>query len=117
MSGDPSVDGRNCGNVGLAAASTTSSTGPGPLATGTAFLMVGLLPLIPFLIPIFPVDTRFVASAVAAGFAFFAVGAAKGIVLNRPVVRSGVETFLTGGGAALLAFLVGSWLQAAFGFA
>lgn len=95
--------------------------GPDPLraalATGTAFLMVGLLPLIPFLIPIFPVDTRFMASAVAAGFAFFAVGAAKGIVLNRPVVRSGVETFLTGGGAALLAFLVGSWLQAAFGFA
>ncbi len=53
----------------------------------------------------------------AAGLAFFAVGAAKGIVLDRPVVRAGVETLLTGGGAAFLAYLVGSWLQAAFGVA
>jgi VIT1/CCC1 family predicted Fe2+/Mn2+ transporter len=79
--------------------------------------VVGLLPLIPFLIPNLPADTLFLASAVAAGFAFFAVGAAKGIVLDRPVLRAGIETLLTGGGAALLAFLVGSWLQAAFGVA
>ncbi len=94
---------------------------PDPLraafATGAAFLVVGLLPLIPFLIPNLTADTRFLASALAAGFAFFAVGAAKGIVLNRPVVRTGVETLLTGGGAALLAYLVGSWLRAAFGVA
>jgi VIT1/CCC1 family predicted Fe2+/Mn2+ transporter len=57
------------------------------------------------------------ASVVPAGFAFFAIGAAKGIILNRPVLRAGVETFLTGGGAALLAYLVGSWLRAAFGVA
>ena len=75
------------------------------------------MPLIPFLIPNLAADTRFAASAVAAGFAFFAVGEAKGIVLNHPVLRAGVETLLTGGGAALLAYLVGSWLQAAFGVA
>jgi hypothetical protein len=39
------------------------------------------------------------------------------LFLNRPVLRAGVETLLTGGGAALLAYLVGSWLQAAFGVA
>jgi VIT1/CCC1 family predicted Fe2+/Mn2+ transporter len=93
--------------------------GPDPrnaaLATGAAFLVVGILPLIPFLIPNLNADTRFLASAVAAGIAFFAVGASKGIVLNRPVLRAGVETLLMGGGAALLAYLVGSWLRAAFG--
>jgi VIT1/CCC1 family predicted Fe2+/Mn2+ transporter len=93
--------------------------GPDPLraalATGVAFLVVGLLPLSPFLIPNLAADTRFLASAIAAGFAFFAVGAAKGIVLKRPVVHAGVETFLTGSGTALLAYLVGSCLQAAFG--
>ena len=36
VAGEPSSDGRNCGNVGFDAASTTSSTGPGPAATGTA---------------------------------------------------------------------------------
>jgi VIT1/CCC1 family predicted Fe2+/Mn2+ transporter len=91
--------------------------GPNPLraalATGAAFLVVGLLPLIPNL----TADTRFRASAVAAVFAFFAVGAAKGIVLKRPVLRAGVETLLTGGGAALLAYVVGSWLRATFGVA
>jgi VIT1/CCC1 family predicted Fe2+/Mn2+ transporter len=87
------------------------------LATGAAFLVVGLLPLIPFLIPNLTADTRFRASAVAAVFAFFAVGAAKGIVLKRPVLRAGVETLLTGGGAALLAYVVGSWLRATFGVA
>ena len=37
VSGDPIDDGRNCGNVGFDAASTTSSTGPGPPLTGTAW--------------------------------------------------------------------------------
>ena len=95
--------------------------GPNPLraalATGAAFLVVGLLHLTPFLIPNLTADTRFRASAVAAVFAFFAVGAAKGIVLKRPVLRAGVETLLTGGGAALLAYVVGSWLRATFGVA
>jgi VIT1/CCC1 family predicted Fe2+/Mn2+ transporter len=79
--------------------------------------VVGLLPLIPFLIPNLPADTHFLASAVAAGFTLFAVGAAKGTVLNRPVLRTGIETLLTGGGAALLAYLIGPWLQASFGVA
>ena len=33
VSGDPIGEGRNCGNVGLDAASTISSTGPGPVVT------------------------------------------------------------------------------------
>ncbi|MGB3635901.1 MAG: VIT1/CCC1 transporter family protein [Rubrobacteraceae bacterium] len=95
--------------------------GPNPLraglATFVAFIVVGLVPLIPFLIPELSLDTRFLASAIATGVAFFGVGTAKGLVLERSALRSGLETLLTGGGAALLAYAVGSWLRAAFGSA
>ena len=39
----------------------------------------------------------------------------EGAVLHRSALRSGLETLLTGGGAALLAYVVGAWLRAAFG--
>jgi VIT1/CCC1 family predicted Fe2+/Mn2+ transporter len=52
---------------------------------------------------------------VATGLAFLTVGVAKGMVLEQPLVRSGLETLLTGGIAAVLAYLVGSWLREAFG--
>jgi VIT1/CCC1 family predicted Fe2+/Mn2+ transporter len=93
--------------------------GPSPfragLATFLAFLLVGLIPLIPFLIPGLSTDERFVASCVATGLAFLAVGIAKGAVLEHGLVRSGLETLLTGGIAALLAYVAGSWLRQAFG--
>ena len=94
-------------------------TGPDPtraaLATFAAFLVVGLVPLLPFVVPGLAPDTRFLASAVGAAIAFFGVGAAKGIVLGRSALRAGLETLLTGGAAACLAYLVGAWLRATFG--
>lgn len=93
--------------------------GPSPvragLATFLSFLLVGLIPLVPFLIPGLEPDQRFVASCIATGLAFITVGVAKGAVLEQPLVRSGMETLLTGGIAALLAYLMGSWLRQAFG--
>ena len=93
--------------------------GPHPmraaLATFGAFLLVGLIPLIPFLIPGLTLDHTFVASALATAFAFFGVGLVKGLVLDRSPFRSGLETLLTGGAAAMLAYLVGAWLRQAFG--
>ena len=74
---------------------------------------MGLVPPIPFVIPDLFIDTRFFASAVAT--AFFGVGAAKGAVLHRSALRYGLETLLTGGGAAFLAYVVGAWLRSAFG--
>lgn len=81
------------------------------LATFVAFLVVGLVPLIPFVVPDLPTSTRFLASAVATGMAFFGVGAAKGLVLGRSTLRSGLDTLLTGGAAAAIAFVIGAWLH------
>lgn len=56
------------------------------LATFAAFLVVGLVPLLPFVVPGLQLETRFLASAVGAAIAFFGVGA-KGIVLGRSGLR------------------------------
>lgn len=93
--------------------------GPSPvragLATFLSFLLVGLIPLVPFLLPGLSQDQRFLASCIATAMAFLAVGLAKGVVLEHGPVRSGLETLITGGVAALLAYLVGGWLRQAFG--
>lgn len=93
--------------------------GPSPLraalATFAAFLAVGIAPLIPFVLPGLGMETRFAASSVVTGIAFFGVGAAKGLILSRSALRSGMETLLTGGAAATIAYVVGAWLRAAFG--
>jgi VIT1/CCC1 family predicted Fe2+/Mn2+ transporter len=95
--------------------------GPNPyraaIATFVAFLVVGIIPLVPFLLPDLLTSIRFLASAVATAVAFFGVGAAKGLILSRSALRSGLGTLLTGGTAAAIAFLVGALLQEAFGTA
>lgn len=80
-----------------------------------AFLLVGFLPLLPFILPGLSPGAVFPISAVVTAGAFFGVGAAKGVVVQRPVLRSGTETLLMGGGAAALAYFVGYWLRHAFG--
>lgn len=93
--------------------------GPSPARAGVstffAFLVVGLVPLLPFLLPGFTQQQHFWISIGVTAVAFFAVGLVKGLVLNRPLIRSGLETLLIGGGAALMAFGVGSWLRQTFG--
>jgi VIT1/CCC1 family predicted Fe2+/Mn2+ transporter len=93
--------------------------GPSPWTAGAAtfgaFLVVGVVPLVPFLVPGLGAERMFLASAIATGVAFLFVGLGKGWVLDRPLARAGLETLLTGGAAAVLAYLVGSWLRRAFG--
>ena len=95
--------------------------GPNPLraalATFVAFIVVGFIPLAPFIIPSLSKETSFLASSIGAAFAFFGVGTTKGLVLGRSAFRAGLETLVTGGGAALLAYVVGAWLRQAFGAA
>lgn len=81
------------------------------LATFVGFMLAGLLPLLPYLLPGLPQSLVFPLSATATAVAFLAVGILKGWVLRHPPWRSGLETLLVGGAAAALAYAVGILLR------
>jgi VIT1/CCC1 family predicted Fe2+/Mn2+ transporter len=83
------------------------------LATFVAFVIAGMIPLFPFvLFASLAPNAIFGYSAAATGLTFFLIGLAKGRVVKRPLLWSGLQTLAIGGIAALLAFLVGALLQA-----
>lgn len=84
-------------------------------ATFAAFLVAGLIPLLPFVVPLLTTGQAFLISVVATSIAFLAIGLIKGRALDQPMLRAGLETLLTGGGAALLAYGVGALLRAWLG--
>lgn len=94
-------------------------TGRQPLkaafATFAAFICAGMLPLLSFVLPGLESAPRFRISALLAAITFALIGVAKGILLERPVFRAGLETLLIGGGAAVIAYGVGAWLQYLYG--
>ncbi|MEO1602774.1 MAG: VIT1/CCC1 transporter family protein [Pseudomonadota bacterium] len=75
------------------------------VATFLAFLLAGMIPLLPFLIE---VNDAFAASAVMTMATFFAIGAAKNLWSLNSWWRSAIETSLIGGAAAMLAYGVGT---------
>lgn len=75
------------------------------VATFLAFLLAGMIPLLPFLIE---VNDAFAASAVMTMATFFAIGAAKNLWSLNSWWRSAIETSLIGGAAAILAYGVGT---------
>ncbi|UUV06793.1 VIT1/CCC1 transporter family protein [Ruegeria sp. YS9] len=75
------------------------------VATFFAFLVAGMIPLLPFLASL---PNAFAISAWMTMAVFFAIGALKSRWSLAPWWRSGIETFLIGGLAALIAYLVGS---------
>lgn len=75
------------------------------LATFFAFLVAGMIPLLPFLASL---PNAFAISAWMTMAVFFAIGALKSRWSLAPWWRSGIETLLIGGLAALIAYLVGS---------
>jgi len=84
----------------------------GALVTFAAFLVAGAIPLVVFILDAMGVTigvSLFTASAIATAITFFGVGAVKGIAVQRPWQRDGLETLALGGAAAALAYLVG-WL-------
>ena len=82
------------------------------LATFTAFLLAGMIPLLPtFLMPAGAATQTFVASSVLTGAAFFVIGLIRGYVSDRRPWVAGFETLLIGGSAALVAYVVGRMLQ------
>ncbi|RZU98626.1 VIT1/CCC1 transporter family protein [Spiribacter vilamensis] len=77
------------------------------LWTFSAFVLVGAIPLLPFMSPAIGVDLAFVASSLLTAITFFGIGFVKGVMLGEGHLRSGLETLLMGGGAAIIAYLVG----------
>ncbi|MGX9351600.1 VIT1/CCC1 transporter family protein [Shimia sp. W99] len=75
------------------------------VATFLAFLVAGLIPLLPF---VFGVLDAFAWSAAMTGVVFFVIGASKSFWSPEPWLRSGFETLAIGGAAAAIAFGVGS---------
>lgn len=80
------------------------------LSTFIAFLVVGSIPLIPFFVKLLVPSSAFNPfswSAVATGGGFFIIGAFKSRFVGRKWLTTGLETFLMGGSAAALAYLIG----------
>ena len=96
--------------------------GPSPIiaaiTTFVAFCLVGLLPLLAFIYGFFvPTDdlTLYWVSVAITAIAFFFVGATKSFFVNQSWIRSGMETLVVGGIAALLAYVVGLMLKGVVG--
>jgi VIT1/CCC1 family predicted Fe2+/Mn2+ transporter len=90
------------------------STRPRPVraaaATFLAFVVVGLLPLLAFVIDAFPgvdIGKPFAWSTALTALGFVLVGAAQGVVVGEPCWRSAARTMCIGGSAAALAYAVG----------
>jgi VIT1/CCC1 family predicted Fe2+/Mn2+ transporter len=82
------------------------------LATMGAFVLAGLVPLLPLIIMLRQsADESFVASSVCTGVAFLAIGLIRGRVAGENPLKSGLETLFIGGSAAAVAFLVGWFLE------
>lgn len=75
------------------------------ITTFAAFLVAGMVPLMPFLIGM---DNAFSVSVWMTMASFFAIGALKSIWSLSPWWRSAVETLSIGGAAAALAYGVGT---------
>jgi VIT1/CCC1 family predicted Fe2+/Mn2+ transporter len=77
-------------------------------STFSAFVVCGLVPLLPFLLR---VGNAVRLSAIATGAVFFAIGSLKSRWSTNAWWRSGLETLLVGSAATSLAYAVGVALQ------
>ena len=85
------------------------------ITTFSAFLIIGSIPLLPFLVPSLNMQQQFIISASLAGIMFFFIGMLKSLIFLMPVLKSGLRTLLTGSMAAGLAYVTGYILRAVYG--
>ncbi|SFU85809.1 VIT1/CCC1 transporter family protein [Halomonas korlensis] len=83
--------------------------------TFAAFLIVGMMPLLPYTLAALSATQQFLASLTVAALMFFLIGMLKSVVYHQPVVQSGLRTLLMGGAASGLAFATGYLAHAWFG--
>lgn len=80
--------------------------------TFAAFNSVGLIPLIPFIVLYisgFTISTEyaFINSVIFTGISFFLIGIVRGKIVNKPMLRTGINTLVVGGIAASVAYIIG----------
>ena len=83
-------------------------------ATFIAFVVIGALPLLAFILELMApglLGSPFAASAVLTGAAFFVIGALKSRVVGERWYTAGFETLAIGGLAAVLAYVIGAVLR------
>ena len=86
------------------------------VATFGAFVMAGLVPLLPLLFTAYLAGQHvFLASTICTGITFFVIGFIRGRVTERNPWYAGCETFFIGGVAAALAYFVGVGLKSVAG--
>lgn len=84
------------------------------LATFLAFIMVGLIPLLIYVYDYFDPTSleKFKVAGVLTALAFMVIGALKSLVNQTNILKSILETLGLGLIAALVAYHVGSFLEA-----
>jgi VIT1/CCC1 family predicted Fe2+/Mn2+ transporter len=87
------------------------------VTTFAAFNAIGVIPLLPF-VAMFAIGSQVVStsdaftySVIFTAVAFFLIGGVKGRVVQKPLLRSGLNTLLVGGIAAAVAFAIGYLLN------
>lgn len=85
--------------------------------TFLAFILVGTIPLMPYIVSSLTMSQQFTVSALLAGTMFFLIGMLKSLALKKPFLLSGVRTLLTGGAAAALAYITANFLRQVFDIA
>ena len=85
------------------------------VSTFVGFNLIGLIPLIPFMIfMMMRVELNseaFVYSTISVLAAFFLVGVIKGKIVKKSMIHSGINTLIIGGIAATIAYLIGYGLN------
>lgn len=77
-------------------------------STFSAFLVCGLVPLLPF---VAGMNRAFEVASTATGLMFVLIGALKSRWSVEPWWQSGMGTLVVGGGAAVVAYAIGAWLR------
>jgi vacuolar iron transporter family protein len=82
------------------------------ITTYTAFNLVGLIPLIPFVFLYFSgfailAEHAFIYSVVFTGISFFLIGIIRGKIVDKSLLRTGLNTLAVGGIAASVAYVIG----------
>jgi vacuolar iron transporter family protein len=84
--------------------------------TFVGFNVIGIIPLAPFFF-IYALDLNlftgntFLYSALATATLFFLIGGISGKVVQKPIIRSGLNTLIIGGIAAIVSYGVGHLLS------